>query len=261
MENIRKCQPGGEIQMEFENLINQAQDVDHLGNVLSEISSKLPEFVSKVTMETGRMIQERAEKEFSRIAGHDTLELFTEVSHGHVSTLNRVALNRQIEQLRQGGSLFDDARTAFYGGGAGMSIAYVAGGIIGSIIPVVGTIIGSGIGMAIAGYFGGSAACNLKRQQELRANKQQASNGISQTLSSAYSQALSSIERILQDIQCTVGNAIQTWVSETQTGFERQIAELAERKNMTTQELMKKRSELARWKSALQQIERNLPIT
>lgn len=142
-----------------------------------------------------------------------------------------------------------------------MSIAYVAGGIIGSIIPVVGTIIGSGIGMAIAGYFGGSAACNLKRQQELRANKQQASNGISQTLSSAYSQALSSIERILQDIQCTVGNAIQTWVSETQTGFERQIAELAERKNMTTQELMKKRSELARWKSALQQIERNLPIT
>ena len=261
MENIRKCQPGGEIQMEFENLINQAQDVDHLGNVLSEISSKLPEFVSKVTMETGRMIQERAEKEFSRIAGHDTLELFTEVSHGHVSTLNRVALNRQIEQLRQGGSLFDDARTAFYGGGAGMSIAYVAGGIIGSIIPVVGTIIGSGIGMAIAGYFGGSAACNLKRQQELRANKQQASNGISQTLSSAYSQALSSIERILQDIQCTVGNAIQTWVSETQTGFERQIAELAERKNMTTQELMKKLSEVARWKSALQQIERNLPIT
>lgn len=261
MENIRKCQPGGEIQQDFENLINQAQDAEQLEAILSDISAKLPEFISKVTMETGRMIQERAETELSRVAEHGTLELSSELNHSQSSTLNRVALGRQIEQLQQGGSIFDNARTGLYGGIAGVTIASVVGGIIGSVIPVVGTIIGSGIGMAIAGYFGGSAACNLKKQQELRANKQQASNGISQTLSSAYSQAQSSIERILQDIQHAAGNAIQTWVSETQTGYERQIAELAERKNMSNQQLMKKRSELAGWESCLQQIERGLPLT
>jgi hypothetical protein len=261
MENIRKCQPGGEIQQEFEHLINQAQDVEQLEVILSNISSKLPEFVSNVTMETGRMIQERAETELLRVAKHASLELSPELNHGHSTTLNRVALERQIENIQQGGSIFEDARTGLYGGIAGVTIASVVGGIIGSIIPVVGTIIGSGIGMAIAGYFGGSAACNLKKQQELRANKQQASNGISQTLSSAYSQAQSSIERILQDIQHAAGNAIQTWVSETQTGYERQIAELAERKNMSNQQLMKKRSELAGWESCLQQIERSLPLT
>lgn len=259
MANIRKCQPGGEIQVEFENLINQAQDAEQLVEKLSDISSRLPEFVSKVTMETGRMIQERAEKDLSRIAEHGTLALSSELNHDQPSTLNRVALGRQIEQLQQGDSMFDNARTGLYGGIAGVTIASVVGGVIGSVIPVVGTIIGSGIGMAIAGYFGGSAACNLKRQQELRSNKQQASNGISQALSSAYSQAQASIERILQDIQHASSSAIQTWVSETQTSFERQIAELSERKNMTTQELMKKRSELTRWESGLQQIERNLP--
>jgi len=65
----------------------------------------------------------------------------------------------------------------------------------------------------------------------------------------------------LQDIQHAAGNAIQTWVSETQTGYERQIAELAERKNMSNQQLMKKRSELAGWESCLQQIERGLSLT
>lgn len=259
MENIRKCQPGGEFQMEFENLINQAQDTEQLGDILSGISSRLPEFVSKVTMETGRMIQERAEKELSRIAEHGTLALSSELDHDQPSTLNRVALGRQIEQLQQGSSIFDNLRTGLYGSLAGAGIFTAIGGILGSIIPGVGTIVGIGIGQLIAGYFGGSAAYNIKAQQELRANKQQASNGISQALSSAYSQAQASIERILQDIQHATGNAIQVWVAETQTSFERQIAELAERKNMTTHELMKKRSKLTRWESGLQQIERNLP--
>ena len=122
--------------------------------------------------------------------------------------------------------LFTTLRTGFYGGSAGVALAMVAGGIVGSVIPVVGTMIGSTLGAMIAGAWGAGKAIQIQSQQHIKATQQQVLSAIDRALGNILVLAGSEFSKASQTIQSRARDSIQQIIAQGQnrlTGSKRDI--------------------------------------
>ncbi len=245
LDSCNQCRPGGEIQMEFERSIHACADIDKLQGILREIEEKLPEYSSKVAYQTSSQIQEEAVALLNKLSPHDSdnhqLTCVNAASGGN--TPNTEALGRLTGELNNG-STFDDLRTIFYGGSAGAGMAMIVGGVIGSVIPVVGTIIGSTVGAAIAGWFGGSKALEIKKKHELKTAKQQACTAIGQAMSSFHNKLQMGVENMIIDINNRITLAIQDSVKQRKNEMVNQIETLRSGNRNESEALEAKKMEL-----------------
>lgn len=242
MNQCSKCRPGGEIQMQFEQMVHECEDKEALATELAEINEKLPSYVSQVSVQIAQDVQRRA-----TILLYDLIKESQGASgslqEAQLASMNTQALERALASATND-SMFSEMRTRVYGGIAGMTIASIAGGIIGSIVPVIGTIIGSGVGTMIAIFWGSSAAIDLQREQELKVCKNEACSALAQAMSSAYTQIQTNIEQILNSIKQSTKQSITDYVRKRRDELKEQQELIRSRALMDNGELQKRTDEV-----------------
>lgn len=234
--------PGGEIQTEFENLIYNCEGKDALTQLMNDINQKLPVCAARVNQKIMSMVQDRVESILSEISAGCSTELSTNVISDRVE-VNTSTIGHVVENMKNSNT-YDTARTVVYGGGAGVAIASVVGGIIGSVVPGVGTIIGSWAGLTLAGLWGGQQALQLKLQQELRAAKNECKGAIAQSIASTYSTLQRNLNRVWDDISSLTSNAITSFVRERNCELNKRMEEIRERSKMDSVEFNQRTKEL-----------------
>ena len=234
--------PGGEIQTEFENLIYNCEGKDALTQLMNDINQKLPVCAARVNQKIMSMVQDRVESILSEISAGCSTELSTDVISDRVE-VNTSTIGHVVENMKNSNT-YDTARTVVYGGGAGVAIASVVGGIIGSVVPGVGTIIGSWAGLTLAGLWGGQQALQLKLQQELRAAKNECKGAIAQSIASTYSTLQRNLNRVWDDISSLTSNAITSFVRERNSELNKRMEEIRERSKMDSVEFNQRTKEL-----------------
>jgi hypothetical protein len=171
--------------------------------------------------------------------------------------VNVDALLRVIEKDTSAG-VFEKARNGMYGGMAGVAIASVVGGLVGSVIPVVGTIAGSWVGMAVAGWWGSTAAIEIDRTRKLEALKQQADAALNQALSTAYQSATKQVTRLLSEMQLQATSLLQKTLQQANEDLIQKRAEINQRQRATQAEVKEVQRDVASWESELQGIQKSL---
>lgn len=234
--------PGGEIQTEFENLIYNCEGKDALTQLMNDINQKLPVCAARVNQKIMSMVQDRVESILSEISAGCSTELSTNVISDRVE-VNTSNIGHAVENMKNSNT-YDTARTVVYGGGAGVAIASVVGGIIGSVVPGIGTIIGSWAGLTLAGLWGGQQALQLKQQQELRAAKNECKGAIAQSIASTYSTLQRNLNRVWDDISSLTSNAITSFVRERNSELNKRMEEIRERSKMDSVEFNQRTKEL-----------------
>ena len=261
-EDMSPLRPGGAVQSEFEEKIHAAEDVETVKLMLAGIDSDLAALTSEKILDIGNKFQHAAETLFKQLV-EDADAMDDESDKGELAIpkqdVDKLWVNTygvaRIASRDENSSVFDTARTVVYGGGAGVMIAAVAGGVLGSVIPVVGTMIGSTVGMMIAGLWGSTAATMLKTKQSTEAIKRESSAAIGQALSTAYSSAMDNINELIIAIQSEAATALKQTITDVTERMVRQREELIERKNATQQEVAEKRKEVATLSKKLEQIQ------
>lgn len=234
--------PGGEIQTEFENLIYNCEGKDALTQLMNDINQKLPVCAARVNQKIMSMVQDRVESILSEISAGCSTELPTYVISDRVE-VNTSNIENAVENMKNSNT-YDTARTVVYGGLAGQSIAFYVGGIIGSVVPGIGTIIGSFAGLTLASIWGGQQAWQLKRQQELRAAKNECKGAIAQSIASTYSTLQRNLNRVWDDISSLTSNAITCFVRERNSELNKRMEEIRERSKMDSVEFNQRTKEL-----------------
>ena len=241
-EKCNKLRPGGEVQLEFEHMMQNAPNVGAIIGIADEINTKLPEYMTQVVQEVAQYIRTNASILLSELAGDSDSSTTTELEK--VRTEQNIPMNIRQLRIPEISSTFETLRTSVYGGVAGVTIAQVAGGIIGSVIPIVGTIAGSLIGGLAAAAWGGYQANQIQKTRELETARNMAIGQLSQCFSSIYADLQQILQRVLADVQNKVTEHIEQYVRARQCELENRMKEIQERDMMGTAERKEKEKTL-----------------
>ncbi len=263
MDTCNSCRPAGEIQFKFEELVHACPDMESLRECAVDIEEKLPEYCAQVAEMVRQDIRTGAEELLEGLVPMSAeLAFGTEQAGEAGSAAGTRGLGGVAGRLPEY-NLFDELRTGLYGGMAGVAIASIVGGIVGSVIPVVGTIIGSTVGLAIAGWWGGCKASEIKAQNDLKSAKQQVCAAVGQAMSSVYARLQSAVESMMVEINSRTSAAIQDALRQRRLELSRQLHELRRSSSSGMKEMEEKKAALAKENSLfagiLRTIESNRP--
>jgi len=264
-EFLSPLQPGGGIYSEFGQLIWQAENAEQLKVLLAQVQNDLAALTSSACIKTCEYTKAEALKLLETL----TFDIAKSMSEkpDHEITLSNIDANNlfvntsaidRIVNKQMDGSFFDEARIGLYGGMAGVAMASIVGGLIGSVIPIVGTIAGSWVGMAIAGAWGGHKAVELDTSRKLESLKQQCDNALQQALSSAYQSATKQVTKLITDIQSEASSRLQKILVQANDDLVQKRNELSQRQMTTHQELKQSQSAVANWSAELDGIQKSL---
>ena len=255
-EKCNKLRPGGEVQLEFEHMMQNAPNGGAIIGISDEINTKLPEYMTRVVQEVAQYIRTNASILLSELAGDSDSSTTTELEK--VRTEQNIPMNIRQLRIPEMRSTFETLRTGLYGGMAGVAIAQVAGGIIGSVIPIVGTIAGSLIGGLAAAAWGGGQAIKMQETRELETAKNMAIGQLSQCFSSMYADLQQLFQRVLADVQNKVTEHIEQYVRARQCELENRMKEIQERAMMRVTERKEKENKLRQDRTAYDEIMREI---
>lgn len=264
-DDLMILQPGGQLYTESAEMIWSVSDKDALLNLLEQVEGNLQSAASKVCLNVAKQAKTDTLLLMEELIGKlgDTSDQSTETrlvldsgENGNImvntSVVNRLVTN-QIES-----SFFEATRTGLYGGFAGVAIASVAGGIIGSVVPVVGTMVGSWVGMSVAGLWGGHEAVKVDLDRKLKAMQQQADGGLQQAFASAYQSATKEINRLLTDIQNEAASSMKKLLNEANADLAKRRQEVAEQAQASQKEVIEKKKLFAALQGELTTMEKSL---
>lgn len=243
VDECDRNKPMGELHLKLKEQINSAANQDALQAVLQQIEQNLPDAASRCMNEIANRLRSGAEKILRELGHRNKLTELTSYS-GAMLQVHTDPLAQAAEDMKDS-SLFNTARTGLYGGLAGATIASVAGGIIGSVIPVVGTLIGSLAGTTIAAIWGGHQAVHIQQQQQLKAARAQAENAIAQTIAALYSDMTKTVKRIIDEINRNVRDTVKKFVKERNANLEAELKAIKQRSDMKAAEIAEQQKGLA----------------
>ncbi len=258
-EKCNKLRPGGEVQLEFEHMMQNAPNVKAIIGIADEINTKLPGYKIQVVQEVVQYIRTNASILLSDLAGDSDFTTTTDLEE--MRTGQNIPMNIRQLRISERRSTFETLRTGLYGGMAGAAIAQVAGGIIGSVIPIVGTIAGSLIGGLAAAAWGGYEANKIQETRELETAKNMAIGQLSQCFSSIYADLQQLLQRALADVQNEVTEHIEQYVRARQCELENRMKEIQERALMGATERKEKEKTLQQDLIAYDRIMREIRAT
>ncbi len=239
-EKCNKLRPGGEVQLEFEHMMQNAPNVGAIIGISEEINTKLPEYMTQIVQDVAQHIRTNASILLSELASDSS----TTTELEKVRTEQNIPMNIRQLRIPEMRSTFETLRTTVYGGVAGVTIAQIAGGIIGSVIPIVGTIAGSLIEGLAAAAWGGYQANKIQGTRELETAKNMAIGQLSQCFSSIYADLQQILQRVLTDVQNEVTEHIEQYVRVRQCELENRMKEIQERALMGADERKEKERKL-----------------
>ena len=264
-DKLSPLQPSGPIYSELSSRIWEAENADQLKIIVSHFSDNLAALASSACVK----ICGEATTEATRLIEELTKDVLKTMTHGKgadlvVSDLNTEALWVSTDALERvvaknmSGGVFEDARSGLYGGMAGISIAHVVGGLIGSVIPVVGTIAGSWLGGVVAALWGGHIVVETDRTRKLELLKQQADTALNQTLSTAYQSAAKQVNRLLTEMQMEATSLLQKILQQANEELIQKREDINKRQRATQAEVKEAQQNVASWESELQGIKKSL---
>lgn len=265
LDDLTPLQPSGSIYSEFTQEIWNAVDVDHLKLLLTQVHNDLAALTSQVCVK----ICDKAKNGATSLLETLTRDVATSMANGSSCELKLATVDLEkvwvntdklayVINKDSDGGFFEGARVSLYGGMAGVAIASVVGGIIGSVIPVVGTIAGSWVGMTVAGLWGGHAAVAINTTHRLEACKQQADNALQQALSTAYQSSTKQVNRLLSELQLEATSVLQRVLDAIRKDLESKQVDVSQRQKATLEEVKKSQKEVAELSQELQAIQKSL---
>jgi hypothetical protein len=263
--------PGGEIQVEFERLIEKAPNVETVQALMSGIESDLAAATSKVCLQVAGHAKAGTEKLLQELQS----DIATSFSEGYSLQLsksdyenlrvNTSAIGRVVGRDMSDG-FFEDARSGLYGGMAGAGIAMVIGGVLGSVVPVIGTIAGSWVGVTLAGLWGCHENRKKNYKQKLDALKRESYVALQQAITSASQAASSQINNLMSEIQIEATSYFSRMISRSSEDLAKRRQELAETQKVTQKEIVERKrkhkdlsSELDRVTQTLKDFQATIP--
>ena len=245
MERIKKYRPAGEVQGVAAQTISQCKDQESLSSWLREFSDTIVNQMTQERYTTLSEVHSGVENLLHEICNEESAHM--PIQFGGTLDVNVASIGSVVEGDEiSAEKIWEKARTGFYGGAAGLGMAALVGGAIGSVIPVVGTVIGSGIGAIIAGGVGAVLSLTSKSASELKGAQQRAQSAVIQVLNSGYQALVESISKVLTDIDVFVSRALRDMVANRQEDIARHKKELQERQTMETSQLNEKRQALGK---------------
>lgn len=265
-DELRPLQPGGLIQVNFESEIEKATDAEQVRVLLTQVHNDLAALTSTACLRVSQHAQTGVTSLLTSLSNDvsETMAVETLATEIHLRSsdhdnlwVNTSSIARMVER-QTGGGFYENARTTVYGGMAGVTIAGIAGGLVGSVIPVVGTIVGSWVGMTLAGIWGAGAAQSIVANQKLEAMKRESYSALQQSMASAYQSATSQISALMSDMQSEATSLLQKMVADTNENLSRQREELNRRQRATQQELAQEQKSVAAFSTELVTISKAL---
>ena len=264
-DKLSPLQPSGPIYSEFSSRIWEAENADQLKIIVSQFSDNLAALASsacvkicgEATTEATRLIEELTKDVLKTMTHGKSADLVVSDLNTEALWVNTDALERVVAKNMSGG-VFEDARSGLYGGMAGIAIAHVVGGLIGSVIPVVGTIAGSWLGGVVAALWGGHAVVENDRTRKLEVLKQQADTALNQTLSTAYQSAAKQVNRLLTEMQMEATSLLQKILQQANEELIQKREDINKRQRATQAEVKEAQQNVASWESELQGIQKSL---
>lgn len=263
-DDLLPLQPGGRIYSEFSQRIWNAADADELKNLLVQVHDDLSSLASHACVK----ICERAKNGVTSLLVSLARDIAATMS-GTSAELSLSAIDPKeiwvntdklvyISNKDTDSSVFENARTLMYGGMAGAGIAFVVGGVVGSVIPVVGTMAGSWLGVAIASCWGARAAVNINNSHKLESLKQQADGAFQQAIATAYQSATREVNHLISDLQSEATSALHRILKSAQADIEAKQAELAQRQKSTREDIQAAGKKLTEQDQALKSVRKQL---
>jgi hypothetical protein len=242
-DELRPLQPGGIIQLEFEQEVERAENVEQVKFLMTQVQSDLAALTSAACLKISDkardgvvfLLESLTQDVVDTMEGSYDLSLVT-IDPDKV-WVNTGSIDRFIKRDTDT-RFFEGARTGVYGGMAGVAIASVAGGIIGSVIPIVGTIVGSWSGMVIAGYWGGVTASKMVDDQKLEGYKRECYAALQQSLASAHHSAMSQVNVLIADMQEQATSLLQKILKKANEDLVKTRGDLNQRQKANHQEVM-----------------------
>ncbi len=237
--------PNGELHQKCNAMVNAAADINEVRRIMEQMQVSLPDAASGCMQEISKRLTASANEILARMSITET-----QFPPGHRAaspTTVAISTTPMADAAQSMGAMknnFDDLRTKVYGGLAGMTIASLAGGIIGSVVPVIGSVVGSWLGMAVAGIWGGVEAASFKKTQELRIAKQQALHAITQQIAALHTEMTKQVHRVIQKIQEQVERTLSDFAREREQSLKTEVQRLSERGKLQQKELEERRREL-----------------
>lgn len=256
IDECDRNKPMGDLHLKFKMLINEASDLDDLQTLLQQIEQKLPEAASRCMYEIENLLRYGTEEILRDLGQHCKIPDLASYS-GEMLQVRTEALGQTAANVNND-TLFSNLRAVVFGGFAGVTIASVAGGIIGSVIPVVGTFIGSSVGMAIAGFWGSIQTVEIQKQQQMNAARAQADNALSQTIVALYGVMTKTVKRIIDETNRNVRDAVKKFVKDRNANLEAELKSIKQRADMEAAEIAKQQQALTAAEAQFDSIKRTI---
>jgi hypothetical protein len=253
-------QPGGLIS-EFCNSSLLKASVDVSSNEIYACAPHILEDVrakcSEALLVSSGTLQDKSQKLLESLALKAGLQLDNELSiqlvgkplGGYVESSLRDMIEKSQDQ-----KVFETMRTGLMGGGAGVAIASIAGGVLGSVIPVVGTVIGSTIGVMIAGAWGGKLACDIKSDKDKEMARREVMSVIDKELTNILAEATAELNKATFTLRGKAEEAMRMIIAQAKERLASQRSTLQKRRNADHKTLTDARLKYDRQLKELEQI-------
>jgi Dynamin family len=262
-ENFRDLQVGGKIQSEFEQTINQAENVEQVKLLLAQIVSDLASLTSLACLKFSEKARSRVENLFKSLAKDvcSTIEGNPQLSLLSIDQdklwVNTVAIDRAMDRvLDQPGT-----GTIIEGMGKKTPLVFFAGtlgGLLGSFIPGIGNALGAAAATAIALAWVGKEAIQNVKPQQLEGYKREALGALQQALLSSHQSAIKEVNNFISDIQAEASSFLQKFIQQSNDHQLKLRGDLQQRQKATQLEILESQTILVSINSQLDTVKKAL---
>ncbi|PTX91197.1 dynamin family protein [Opitutus sp. ER46] len=241
----QKFKPGGDIAEAIEHQLAKATDAQAMYAMVNPLAEEARAEASQVLVLATRRLHEGVTRLVGALAdkagAQIALKLDPHDEHAaEASDTGQTAL-AALAQKAEDRQVFEKAKMGFFGGMAAMTMASMAGGLIGSVVPVVGTILGSSLGVAIAGLWGSALTLEHRRKQQAESAKREIMGAINQLLGSAQLAASAELSKAAVAAESAATATLRSAVADIKERLDRRVKELAARHRQTEAQLGEER--------------------
>lgn len=248
--------PGGSLQHRYEAIINAAADFETLYIRIQEIHGNLQQAASSGMLAVQKHFQEGITTLLPAVfeqPGQDTsITLKADPKTG-------ANLSHILTKMEQMYEACNNARDSIANGLLGGNIGGMIGAnVLGLIIPGIGHVVGGIVGGVIGGIWMNNQAQHTKHNQTLQTAKDIARGEVQRSIGSLYNDMLNAVKNISDTYTDLISDTLDNEITAKKREQEESMNQLKERSRMEQNKLAERKQELARDKSMIDAIEKEL---
>lgn len=259
MNSCYKLRPNGEIQSQLDDMINCAENKEALLSVVKNVNSKLPSYASSCIEQVRNVIEQRVSALFASAACDSANS--SQVAYMIEPTSN-FALNKYQDiytgNLRKIIARLEGESDHVKDGVKGALTGAAIGCMIGSLVPGIGTVAGALVGKLVGGFWGYNDAVNTKLARDLEIAKNQAISGVSQALSSIYSNITATVSEILRKQSESFSDTLDDAIKQQTQSLEKRKAEIENRGRAEVSKLQEQKKSISADEQLLRSIMKSI---